>query len=59
LAIREFGMVTIFSDTLYSVYHGLSPGVAEGNSGDYEEEDHLFTPDPKQSSESDYGEIAK
>lgn len=32
--------------------------MADGNSDDYEEEDHLFTPDPKQSSESDYDDIA-
>ncbi|XP_020356291.1 T-cell differentiation antigen CD6 isoform X6 [Oncorhynchus kisutch] len=39
--------------------HSHDQGVADGNSGDYEEEGHLNSPDPNQSSsEGDYDDIA-
>lgn len=39
--------------------HSNDQGVADGNSGDYEEEGHLNSPDPNQSSsEGDYDDIA-
>ncbi|XP_029529222.1 T-cell differentiation antigen CD6-like isoform X5 [Oncorhynchus nerka] len=48
-----------YENTGKDVENLVTSGVADGNSGDYEEEGHLNSPDPNQSSsEGDYDDIA-
>ncbi|XP_036826861.1 T-cell differentiation antigen CD6-like [Oncorhynchus mykiss] len=48
-----------YENTGKDVENLVTSGVADGNSGDYEEEGHLNSPDPNQSSsEADYDDIA-
>lgn len=56
---KGFGMLLYFLTHRILFIMVCHPGVADGNSGDYEEEGHLNSPDPNQSSsEGDYDDIA-